>query len=140
MASLANFTNNLNELWKKAGGKGSSFVPTLAAAVEVTPRAIYKLLDGTEPSLELALKISKELGFSLESGERAEPVHKPAPEELKLLELMERFAIGEKRKRICRLALTAEPKLVDTMHDTSLEPYFKLVEGGAADNKKPAVR
>jgi DNA-binding XRE family transcriptional regulator len=73
MAGLLNFTNNLNRFFELAGGKGSSFIPSLATAVGVTPRTIHKLLAGTEPSLELALKISRHLGFSLETGKETTP-------------------------------------------------------------------
>lgn len=80
MATPENFTNKLNELYEAAGGKGSPFVRNLAQSVGVTPRSIHKLLDGSDPSLELALKISSHLRFSLDTWEDRESA--PVDQEL----------------------------------------------------------
>lgn len=88
MASQSKFTKNLNEAYLKGGGKGSSFVRTLAAQVNVTPTTIHKLLGGSEPGLELSLAVAKKLGFTLKEmlGDEL-PVARPAPKPLEEMQL-----------------------------------------------------
>lgn len=108
MRGVLNFTNNLNRFYEMAGGKGSSFIPSLAAAVDVTPRTIHKLLAGAEPSLELALKISRHLGFSLETGEETAPAPEPAGlDEFKAEALVALLRATPAQWRALRPALTA---------------------------------
>lgn len=104
MPALKNFTSNLKDFYEKAGGKGSSFIRTLAKDVGVTPRTIHLLLEGTEPGLGLAIKIARNLGFSVESGKALDE---------DALRLEKNFNEMKKRIYAVELVLHAELKVLD---------------------------
>lgn len=57
----------------------------------------------------------------------------------KLADLLTRFDIDEKRKAICKLALTAQTGDIDYMYNTILAPYLEGIEGTTTNQKKPSA-
>ena len=104
--TLKAFTDNLIKAYEEAGGKGSPFVTSLADRCGVTPRTIHKLLEGSEPSLGLALVISEKLGLDIKkitAEDAAIPApRKPSPDEIRLACISLLFKINDKDVSVAR--------------------------------------
>jgi transcriptional regulator with XRE-family HTH domain len=113
----------------------------LAEKIGVSRGTVANYLQGeTAPGADMLIKWADALEVSVQwllgREELGAPRSiNPKPEDI-VKSLIEKFEFDEHRKSVCLLALTAEPKVFNSVYG-ALGPWLPKVESNASNHKKP---